>query len=43
MNTPRKSCAFVVITLKDLNNDGWQDIVVAAYGVNNVKIRLNLC
>jgi hypothetical protein len=28
---------------KDLNNDGWEDIIVTAYGTNNVKILWNTC
>ena len=31
------------IVFKDLNNDGWEDIAVATYGIDNVKILLNLC
>jgi hypothetical protein len=31
------------IVFKDLNNDGWKDISVAAYGVDNIEILLNLC
>jgi hypothetical protein len=28
---------------KDLNNDGWEDIIVTAYGTNNIKILWNTC
>ncbi|CAF4228952.1 unnamed protein product, partial [Adineta steineri] len=31
------------IIFQDLNNDGWEDIAVAVYGADNVKILLNLC
>jgi hypothetical protein len=31
------------IVFKDLNNDGWEDIAVANYGTDNIKILLNLC
>ncbi|CAF1004991.1 unnamed protein product [Rotaria sordida] len=31
------------IVFKDLNNDTWDDIAVATYGIDNIKILLNLC
>ena len=31
------------IVFEDVNNDGWKDILVATYGIDNVKILLNLC
>ena len=31
------------IIFKDLNNDGWEDIAVATYGIDNINILLNLC
>ncbi|CAF3337784.1 unnamed protein product, partial [Rotaria sp. Silwood2] len=31
------------IVFKDLNNDRWDDIAVATYGIDNIKILLNLC
>ncbi|CAF0880594.1 unnamed protein product [Rotaria sordida] len=31
------------IVFKDLNNDSWEDIAVATYGIDNIKILLNLC
>jgi hypothetical protein len=31
------------IVFKDLNSDGWEDIAVALYGIDNIKILLNLC
>jgi hypothetical protein len=31
------------IILKDLNNDGWEDIAVSVSGTNNVKILWNTC
>ncbi|CAF4034571.1 unnamed protein product [Rotaria sp. Silwood2] len=31
------------IVFKDLNNDSWDDIAVATYGIDNIKILLNLC
>jgi hypothetical protein len=31
------------VFLKDMNNNGWEDIVVSIYGTNNVKILWNTC
>ena len=31
------------ILFKDVNNDGWKDIAVATFGIDNIKILLNLC
>ncbi len=31
------------VIFKDLNNDGWEDIAVAAYGIDNTEILLNCC
>ena len=31
------------IIFKDLNNDGWDDIIVTTSGTDNIKILLNLC
>jgi hypothetical protein len=31
------------IVFKDLNNDGLEDIAVAAYGIDDIKILLNIC
>jgi hypothetical protein len=31
------------VVFKDLNNNGWEDITVVTYGIDNIKILLNLC
>ena len=31
------------VVSEDLNNDGWEDIAVATYGIDNIKVLLNLC